>query len=155
MKTFSLFFVWRGIQLHWNPGLCLWSNKAQNSVCFAPGRILYQIVVTFQKTTSFEDIAHFIDEENIVTYVDFDCCNTFYPKAASKIWHINRERKNICRSYKKPIRIPIDDLNSCSIVEERTSKIILSLYNFWDRDPADPVFFSDKNYGVSLSNQYP
>ena len=32
----------------------------------------------FQKTVSFDDIVHFIDEEDIVTYEDFDCVITFY-----------------------------------------------------------------------------
>ena len=26
-----------------------------------------------KKTVSFDDVVHFIDEENMVTYVDFDC----------------------------------------------------------------------------------
>ena len=32
----------------------------------------------FRKTVSFDDIVPFIDEENIVTYVDFHCGITFY-----------------------------------------------------------------------------
>ena len=35
---------------------------------------------TFKKTVSFDDIVHFLDEENILTYVDFDCGITFYPE---------------------------------------------------------------------------
>ena len=34
----------------------------------------------FKKIVSFDDIAHFIDEENIVTYVYFNCGFTFYPE---------------------------------------------------------------------------
>ena len=34
----------------------------------------------FKKTVSFDGIVHFIDEENIVTYVDFHCGITFYPE---------------------------------------------------------------------------
>ena len=45
----------------------------------------------FRKTVSFDDIVHFIDEENIVTYDDFDCGFTFYPETPTKIRHINRE----------------------------------------------------------------
>ena len=37
----------------------------------------------FKKTVSFDDIVHFIDE-NIVTYVDFDCGITFYPETPKK-----------------------------------------------------------------------
>ena len=86
----------------------------------------------------FDDIVHFIDEENIVTYVDFDCCNTFCPKAASKIWHINRERKNICGSYKTPICISIKDLNSCSIVEEHTLKNLFEVVHFMGNGSCSP-----------------
>ena len=35
----------------------------------------------FKKTVSFEDLVPSIDEENIVTYVDFDFSLTFYPEA--------------------------------------------------------------------------
>ena len=31
----------------------------------------------FEKTVSFDDIVHFIDEENIAKYMDFDCGITF------------------------------------------------------------------------------
>ena len=33
---------------------------------------------SFEKTISLDDIVHFIDEENTVNYVDFDCGGTFY-----------------------------------------------------------------------------
>ena len=36
------------------------------------------------KTVSFDDVVHFIDEENIVTYVDFDCGLTFFLKLLQK-----------------------------------------------------------------------
>ena len=39
---------------------------------------------TFKKTVSFVDVVHFIDEENIVTYVDFDCGITFLPRNSYK-----------------------------------------------------------------------
>ena len=38
-----------------------------------------------KKTVSFDDVVHFIDEENMVTYVDFDCGITFFPKKTYKI----------------------------------------------------------------------
>ena len=47
---------------------------------------------SFKKTVSFDDVVHFIDEENIVSYVDFDCGITFYPETPTKIRQINRER---------------------------------------------------------------
>ena len=34
----------------------------------------------FKTTISFDDIVHFIDEDNIVIYVDFDCGLTLYPE---------------------------------------------------------------------------
>ena len=33
----------------------------------------------FRETVSLDDIVHFIDEEDIVTFEDFDCGITFYP----------------------------------------------------------------------------
>ena len=39
----------------------------------------------FKKTVSLDDIVHFIDEEDMVTYEDFDCGITFYTKTPSKI----------------------------------------------------------------------
>ena len=33
-----------------------------------------------KKTVSFDDVVHFIDERNIVTYVDSDCGITFLPE---------------------------------------------------------------------------
>ena len=59
-----------------------------------------------QKTVSFDDVVHFIDEENIVTYVDFDCGITFLPETPTKIRQINRERNYISRSGEKPQCIP-------------------------------------------------
>ena len=44
----------------------------------------------FKETVSFDNIVHFIDEEDIVTYEDFDCGITFYPETPTKIRQINR-----------------------------------------------------------------
>ena len=51
-----------------------------------------------KKTVSFVDVVHFIDEENMVTYVDFVCGNTFFLQTPTKIRQINRERNYISRS---------------------------------------------------------
>ena len=48
-----------------------------------------------RNTIYFDDVVHFIDEENIVTYVDFDCGFTFLSETPTKIRQINRERKYI------------------------------------------------------------
>ena len=37
-----------------------------------------------KKTVSFDDVVHFIDEENMVTYADFDCGITFLPQTPKK-----------------------------------------------------------------------
>ena len=53
------------------------------------------------KTVSFVEVVHFIDEENMVTYVDFDCGITFFPENPTKFRQINREQKHIYRSCEK------------------------------------------------------
>ena len=61
--------------------------------------ILYQTVVNIsKKTVSFLDIVLFIDEENIVTYVELDCGITFYPDTPKKIRQINWEQNFISRT---------------------------------------------------------
>ena len=55
-----------------------------------------------KKTVSFDDVAHFIDEENILSYVDFDCGITFFHETPTKITEINREQNYISRSHEKP-----------------------------------------------------
>ena len=61
-----------------------------------------------KKTVSFDDVLHFIDEENMVmvTYVDFDCGITFLPESPTKSRQINRERNHIARSYEEPQVFP-------------------------------------------------
>ena len=71
----------------------------------------------FKETVSFDDIVHFIHEENIVTHEDFDCAITFYPKTPTKIRKINRERKYISRSSEKPtINITILLMSSIALM---------------------------------------
>ena len=45
---------------------------------------------SFKKTVSSDDIVHFIDEQYIVTYEEFDCGITFYPETPTKMRQINR-----------------------------------------------------------------
>ena len=59
-----------------------------------------------RKTVSFDNLVQFIDEEDIVTYVDFDCGNTFFPETPTKIRQTNRERNYIFRSCEKPNGFP-------------------------------------------------
>ena len=45
-----------------------------------------------RKTVSFDDIVHFIDEEDNITYDYFDCGISFYPDTPTEIRESNRER---------------------------------------------------------------
>ena len=109
----------------------------------------------FKKTVSFDDIVHFIDEENIVTYEDFDCGTTFYPEAATKIRQINRERNYISRSCENPKCIPSNDQYNCFIEEQQKSNIFRNPYNLWDMVPAALMSLNHTNDRYSMSNQYP
>ena len=108
-----------------------------------------------KKTVSFDDVVHFIDEENIVTFVDFDCGFTFFPETATKIRQNNRERNYISRSCEKPQYIPSNDQHICSIDEQHSSNIFLNPYNLWDMTPAAPMSLNHTNHTYSMSNQYP
>ena len=51
-------------------------------------------------------IVRFLNRENITTSVDFACGITFYSEASTNVGQINRERKNIFRSWEKPRCMP-------------------------------------------------
>ena len=53
--------------------------------------MLHQVVVRMSKNCVFDNVVHFIDEENMVTYVDFDCGITFFPETPTKITQINQD----------------------------------------------------------------
>ena len=84
----------------------------------------------FRKTVSFDDIVHFIDEEDIVTYEDFDCGIILYPETPTKIREINRERNYISRFFGNSKCIPSNDRHNCFIDEQHSSNIFLNPYNF-------------------------
>ena len=71
-----------------------------------------------EKTASFDDVVHFIDEEHIVTYVDSGCGITFLPETRTKIRQINRERNYISRSCEEAQPIPSNDLHVCLVDEQ-------------------------------------
>ena len=98
---------------------------------------------------------HFIDEENISTYVDFDCGTTFYPETATKKKQINRERNYISRSCKKPKCIPCNKQHNRSIDEQHRFNIFLNPYDFWDMVPGARLLLNHTNDRYSMSNQYP
>ena len=97
---------------------------------------------------------HFIDEENIVTYVDFDCDITFYPETPTKFRQINRERNYISGACEEPKCIPSNDQFNCSINELHSSSNFLSPYNSWDMLPAALMSLNHTNDRYSMSNQY-
>ena len=109
----------------------------------------------FKKTVSFDDIGHFIDEENIVTKVDSDCGITFYPKNPAKIIQINREQKYISRFCEKSKYIRSNYQKNHSIDEQRTSNIFLNPYKLLGMVPAAFMSLNHPNDRVSMSIQYP
>ena len=80
-----------------------------------------------KKTLSFDDIVHFIDEENIVTYVDSDCSITFYPETPTKSRQINPERNYNSRSCEKAEFIPAT-INLTVLLMSN-----ITLISFWTR----------------------
>ena len=109
----------------------------------------------FRKTVSVDDIVHFIDEEHIVTYEDFDCGITFYPETPIKIREINRERNYLSRFFEKSKCIPSNDRHNCFIDEQQNFNIFLNPYNLWEVVPAAPMSLNHINDRYSISNQYP
>ena len=108
-----------------------------------------------KKAVSFDEVLHFIVEENIVTYVDFDCGTTFFPETPTKLRQINRERNYISRSCEKPQFIPSNDQHICSVDEQHSSNIFLNPYNLWNMAPAAFISLNHTNDTHSMSNQYP
>ena len=108
-----------------------------------------------KRIVSFDDIVHFIDEENMVSYVDFDCGITLFPETPIKLRQINRERNYICRSHEKPQYIPIDDQHTSSLDEQHSSNTSLNPYNLWDMSPAALMSLHHTNDTYSMFNQYP
>ena len=109
----------------------------------------------FRKTVSSDDIVHFNDEEDIVTYEEFDCGITFYPETPTKIREINRERNYISRFCKKSKCIPSNDRHNCFIDKQHNSKFFLNPYNLWDMVQAGPMSLNHTSDKYSMSNQYP
>ena len=108
-----------------------------------------------KKTVSFDDIAHCIDEENIVTYVDFDCGITFLPETPTKIRQINRERNYISRPCEKQQCIASNNQHVCPVDEQHSSNIFLTTYILRDLSPAALTSLNHNNDTYSMSNQYP
>ena len=96
--------------------------------------ILYQIVVRVsKKTVSFDDIVHFIDEENMVTYVDFDCGITFSLKILQKLDRSTENRITFPDPVKSPNAFPATINISVSLMS-RIALISLgtrTIYGTW------------------------
>ena len=107
---------------------------------------------TFKKTVSFDNIVHFIDKENIVTYVDFDSGITFYPETPTKIIQINRERNYSFRACEKPKRIPSNDQHNCSINEQHSSNNFLNPNSLWYMVPLALMSLNHTNDIHFMSN---
>ena len=107
-----------------------------------------------KKTVSFDDVLHIIDEEKMVTYVDFDCGIAFLPGTPTKIRQSNRERNYISRSCEKHQCFPSNDQHTCSVDEQDSSNILLNPYNFWHMVPATLMSLNHTNDTYSMFNQY-
>ena len=86
-----------------------------------------------KKTVSFDDVVDFIDEENMVTYVDFDWGITFFPESPTKIRQINENGITFPDTEKNPnafsatINIPVLLMSSIALISFWTRKI----YGTW------------------------
>ena len=149
-------FARSDVQLQQIRTLSLWSYKACNSFYFASGRWSYiKLWPEFKKTVSFDVVVQFIDEQNMETYVDFDCGTTFFPENPTKFRQINWEQNYISRSCEKPQCIPSNDQHICVVDELHSSNIFMNPYNFWDLVPATLLSLCHTNDRYSLFNQYP
>ena len=110
---------------------------------------------TFKKNVSFDDIVHFLDEEIIVSYVDFDFRVTFYPETPTKIRQIIRERNYVSRSCEKPQCIPSNDQHTCFFDKQHSSNIFLNPCIIWDMVPAALMSLNHTNDTYPMFNQYP
>ena len=79
---------------------------AFNSISRPEVDLISCCVHNFKKTVSFDDMVHFVEEENIVNYVFFDCGATFYPQAFCKSWRDQPRTEKIfqilCKTQVKP-----------------------------------------------------
>ena len=108
-----------------------------------------------KKTVSFDDVVHFIDEENIVTFMDFDCGSTFLPETPTKTRQIHRDWKYISRSCEKPQCLASNKQHVCPVDEQHSFNIFLTPYILRDMSPAALTSLNHNNDTYSMSNQYP
>ena len=131
------------------------TKLAIHSILRPEDDLISNFAPSVKKTVSFDDVVHFIDEENMVTYVDFDCGITFFPETPTKIRQINRERNYNSISCEKPQCIPSNDQHTCFLDEQHSSNIFSNPYNLCDMVPAALMSLSHTNDTYSSFNQYP
>ena len=95
---------------------------------------------------------HFIDDEKIVIYVDFDCGMNFIPETPTKIRQIKEKRNNISRSFEKLQCIPSNDQHIFSVDEQHSCNFFLN--NLWNMVLAGFISVKHTNDTYSMSNQY-
>ena len=98
---------------------------------------------------------HFIDEEDIVTYVDFDCGITSFPETPTKISQIYREWNYFSKSCKKLQGIPSNDQHISFVDERHRSDTFLNPYNLWNMVPAASISLNHTSDTHYMSNHYP
>ena len=81
----------------------------------------------FKKTVAFDDIVHFIDEEDIVTYEDFDCGITFYPETATKSERSTENGITFPEPLKNPSAFPVTIGITALLINS------ITLISFWTR----------------------
>ena len=137
-------------------GLCPYdpTKLAIHSILRSEDDLISNSGPNVKKTVSFDDVVHFIDEQNTVTYVDFDCGITFLPKTPTKTRQINRERNYVSRCCEKPQFIPSNDQHVCVVDEQHSSNIFLTPYISRDMSPAARTSLNHNNDRYSISNQY-
>ena len=108
----------------------------------------------FKKTVSFDDSVHFIEEEDSVSYENFDCGITFHPETPTKIRQNKRERNYISSSRENSKCIPSNDRHNYFVIEQHNSNIFLNPYILLDMVPADLMSLNHTDDRYSMSNQY-
>ena len=103
-------------------------NLAIHSILRLEDDLISKCGPNLKKTVSFDGVVHFIDEEDMVTYADFDCGITFFPENPTKLEQIKREQNTNSRSCEKPQSIPSNDQHICVVDELHSSKIFMNPY---------------------------
>ena len=131
------------------------TKLAIHSILRLEGDLKSNFCPIVKKTVSFDDVVHFIDEDNMVIYVNFDCGITFFPETPTKIRQINQGWNYISRSCEKPQCIPRYGQHTCVVDEQHSSNTFLNPYNLWDMVPTALISLNHTNDTYSMFNQYP